>query len=370
MNHKLLTKITGLLGISICAAQAQFTAGDLVVLRDGTGSSALSSAGTAIFLDQYTTSPGGFVSTTTIPSTGLSALVDSGTATSEGQLSLSSDGRYLVVAGYNTNAGTTGVSGSSDATLRRGIATVDYNGNYSLVATTSTAFSGNNIRSGTTDGNGNFWAVGANSGIAYMGTGPTNIVSTTSLNNRVIQNVGGNLYFSTASGTARGVYKITGNPTSGSSTAVQLINASTLGTANTSDFAFNSSMTVAYVADTDAYTSATGLGGIEKWTSTDGITWSFQYSLKSAGGSGANALVVDFSGANPIIYATSGDGTTLFDVTDTGSSATDTTLDTAANNEAFRGLEYAPVPEPSVLALCGLGIGFPALRWLRRSRKA
>ncbi len=39
----------------ITSAQAQFTAGNLVVLQEGDGSAALSSAGTPIFLDQYTT---------------------------------------------------------------------------------------------------------------------------------------------------------------------------------------------------------------------------------------------------------------------------------------------------------------------------
>ena len=52
----------------ITTAQAQFTAGDLVVLQEGDGSAALSSAGTPIFLDQFTTG-GAFVNSLAIPST-------------------------------------------------------------------------------------------------------------------------------------------------------------------------------------------------------------------------------------------------------------------------------------------------------------
>ena len=52
-----LTATVALLSLA-AVAQAQFTAGDLVVLQDGDGSAALSSAGTAIFLDQYTTAAG------------------------------------------------------------------------------------------------------------------------------------------------------------------------------------------------------------------------------------------------------------------------------------------------------------------------
>lgn len=368
MKHHSKKIITGsaLLLTGICA-HAQFTAGDLVVLQDGTGSSTLTSAGTAIFLDEFNTS-GGAVTSVAIPSTGANALVNSGTATSEGLISLSADGQSIVVAGYNTIAGTASVASSSTTTVPRAVATVNFNGNYTLQSTT-TAFSGNNIRSGTTDGSGNFWAAGANSGIFYMGSGTPTAVSTNSANNRLVSDIGGNLFFSTGSGTARGIYEIPGTPTSGLVTPVNIINSSTLGSASPYGFAFNSSMTIAYVADSDAYTTSTGFGGVEKWA-FNGTSWAFQYSLPTVG-SGAEGLAVDFSGTDPIIYATSGDGKDLFDITDTGSGATANLLDAAGSNEAFRGLTFAPVavPEPSVLAL--LAAGSPAASWLlRRDRKA
>lgn len=366
MKKKIIIVMAALNLVSLPGAQAQFTAGNLVVLRVGNGSGALTSAGTPIFLDQYTTI-GGLVNSLAIPSSGTSTLVNSGSATSEGGLTLSANNQYLVFAGYNAPAGTPSIASTTSAANPRGVATVDAFGNYTLAATSSSFFSANNIRSAGADGNGNFWAAGANSGAVYMGTGTPGAVSTTSANNRVIQDIGGNLYFSTGSGSTRGIYKITGEPTSGANTAVSLINNGA--SASPYGFAFNPGITIAYVADSTAYTSSSGIGGIEKWA-FNGSAWIFQYSL-SLGTDGAQGLAVDFSQANPIIYATSSSGLHFFDVVDTGPSATGTLLATASANEAFRGLAFSPVaiPEPSVIVFAGLSLlGLIVLR--PRSRKS
>src|SRR6476661_1873653 len=158
MKTRKTLSVAALMAAAITGAQAQFTTGNLVVLQEGVtgGGTALTSAGTAIYLDQFTT--GGVLvgSPLAIPSTGSSALVNSGSATSEGALNRSADGQYLVFAGYNAPAGTAGVAGTTSAAVPRGVATVDALGNYTLAATSSTAFSANNIRSGTSDGSGNF----------------------------------------------------------------------------------------------------------------------------------------------------------------------------------------------------------------------
>jgi len=334
---------------ALTSAHAQFTAGNLVVLREGTGSAALTSAGTAVFLDQYTTA-GTFVNNVLIPTTGSSALVNSGTAASEGALTRSADGQYLVVAGYNVAAGTTGVASGA---APRALGTVDASGHYSLAATTTSFFSANNIRSGTTDGNGNFWAAGANSGAVYMGTGTAAAASTTSANNRVIQDIGGNLYFSTGSGT-RGIYSIAGTPTTAGNVATLMF--ATGGSSSPYDFAFNTGLTLAYVADSGT--------GIQRYD-FNGTSWALTYTLDS--GTGVDGLAVDFSGANPVIYATTTTGTSLIGITDTGVGSTATTLATAAANTAFRGLDFAPqaVPEPTSLSLAALA-GVAALVSLRR----
>jgi hypothetical protein len=62
---------------AVTVVHAQFTAGNLVVLQEGNDLAALTSAGTPIFLDQFTTG-GTFMNFTAIPSTGSSALVNGG----------------------------------------------------------------------------------------------------------------------------------------------------------------------------------------------------------------------------------------------------------------------------------------------------
>ena len=350
----------------ITSAQAQFTAGNLVVLRDGDGTAPLSNAGTVLFLDQYTTS-GTFVNSLAIPSTGSSALVNSGTATSEGALNLSGNGQYLVVAGYNAAAGTASIASTTAAAAPRGVATVNASGNYTLAATSSSFFSANNIRSAASDGAGNFWAAGANTGVAYMGNnGAATAVSASPLTNlRVVQTIGNNLFYSSGSGSSRGIYEVAGNPTSGSSTAIGLITNGA--SASPYDFAFNANLTLAYVADSDAYTTSSGVGGVEKWE-YNGSAWVFDYSI-SMGTNGATGLAVDFSQANPIVYATSANGQSLFDITDTGATASGTLLATAAANEVIRGLDFSPinVPEPATVALAGIGL---AALWSFRRRKS
>jgi len=340
---------------SVAIGRAQsFDPGDLAVLRVGNGSASLTSAGTAIFVDQYTT-VGSFVSSLAIPSTGSGVLVNSGSASSEGQLTLSANGQYLVFAGYNVAAGTAGVAGASSSSVPRGIATLDANGNYSLIATTATYYSGNNIRGGTSDGNGNYWGAGAAStgGTVYLGTGtPAQIASSNSL---VIQDNSGNLFYSTAKG-ATGIYEIAGTPTSGTATPTLV-----LANAAPSDFAFNTSMTIAYVANTS--------GGIQRYDFSGG-SWTLSYTLDS--GTGMNGLAVDFSGTDPLIYATTESGKKLIEITDTGSGATANTLATVdGSTEAFRGVDFTPqlVPEPSACALMLMGLaGLWDLH--RRNRKS
>src|SRR5437762_199335 len=95
----LIAKNSKLLGVALCvattlcanhASAAAFILGDLVVVRVGDGTAALSSAATATFLDEYT--PGGVLVQTIPLPTALSGLNQpftlSGSATSEGFLAL------------------------------------------------------------------------------------------------------------------------------------------------------------------------------------------------------------------------------------------------------------------------------------------
>ena len=105
------------------------------MVRVGDGSSALSSGATAVFLDEYTPS-GTLVQSIALPTSAVGAnrrLTVSGTATSEGALALSADGRYLSLAGFDADPGTAAVAGTPTAATNRVVARVDGNGRRRLV---------------------------------------------------------------------------------------------------------------------------------------------------------------------------------------------------------------------------------------------
>jgi hypothetical protein len=320
-------------------ASVQFAAGNLAVLRVGDGSEALSSHGNSVFLDQFTTD-GALVSSIPIPNNATNALIISGVAASEGALTLTPDGRMLVLAGYQiplTNAAGLG-SSLADADARvvpRGLGVVDMSGTFALAALTTNQYSQNNIRSAASDGAGNYWGAGANSGTCYLGGGAPATIQDGVKNTAVIQDIGGDLFFSTSK-TAPGIWQIHGTPTQASGAALIL---SEQPGSDPFAFAFNPSFTTAYVAD-DALT---GAGGVQRWDFMGGA-WSFTYAFMGLTNAGARGLAVDFTGANPVLYATSGQATNnqLVALTDTGPASAVTALATAGVNQSFRGLALAP----------------------------
>lgn len=323
------------------ALNAQFTVGNLVVLEVGDGVTALSSAANPMALTEYTTG-GVAVQTISIPSTGPGQHTMSGTATSEGLISLSGDLTRIIIPGYAAPAGTAGIASTSGATVNRAIASVDALENYTQNVLSSTFFSGNNIRSATSNGSNTFWATGANTGYCYFGLGTPAVVSTTSTNNRAASIIAGNTFFSTGSGT-RGIYQINGTPTSGPQTAINIL--PTGATSSPFQFAANLANGVAYVAD-DRNTASGG--GIQKWVFAG--TWTLAYTFDCGSGFGARGLVADFSGPNPVLYATTADGTAnrLIRFTDLGAPSPFTLLATAPANKLFRGLVFAPIVPPTI----------------------
>src|SRR6478672_3541108 len=88
-------------------ASGGFTLGNLVVYRVGDGIASLGSAATAVFLDEYTTA-GALVQSIPMPTAvngTQKRLTASGSATTEGFLTLSADGRYVVLTGYDAALG-------------------------------------------------------------------------------------------------------------------------------------------------------------------------------------------------------------------------------------------------------------------------
>lgn len=326
------------IALVICGATAQspFTQGNLAVLRVGDGSAALSSASTAIFIDEFTPA-GTLVQSVAIPTNGDNVLTNSGTATSEGQLTLSPNGLYLTLAGYNTAPGTASINGTSAAAVNRKLLRVDNGVNYTPILS-STAYNTNNIRGGVTTGD-DYWASGTSgtagaNGVQYFGNGTPAQVSSTVTNIRVINIFSNQLYFSTGSGTI-GLWKVgTGTPTTTGQTSTNIIATGT--GSSPYAFAFNASSNICYIADD----RASGPGGVQKWTESAGI-WTLAYTLSVGSSAGARGLTVDWSGINPVIYATT-TGNKLVTITDTGSGATFIELATAGTNTAYRGVAFAP----------------------------
>lgn len=365
MRTGFLLAVAAVLG-AVNVGSAQFTAGSLTVLRTGDGTAALSNASTAVFLDQY--NPTGSQTTPTftvaLPTSGAAVLTNSGSATSEGQITRSADGSRIIVAGYGVGAGTTGVATTTSADVPRVVNAVTAGGTVTRIGATGTNFSGSNIRSAASLNGTTAYAVGGNSGTVLLPDNTT--VSTTATNQRVANIFNGTLYTSTQAGTARGIYQVgTGLPTAGGTASTAVID--TGGTSQPNAFAFNPAGTVAYIADDR--TVANG-GGIQKWTGS-GTTWTLAGTFNSLSGtSGARGLAVDFSGTNPVLYATTTDNR-LVSLTDAGNfAAAADILATAGTNQAFRSVVFSPVPEPATVGLVAAAVlgGGALLRRYRQPR--
>ena len=285
-----------------CAYPSGFGQGNLVVYRIGDGAAALSSSSQRAFFDEFNTTSTGQTATATfnVPYiTAGSRLVNSGTATSEGQISRSPDGTSVVFAGYDAAVGITSITGTSSATNARVVGKLNISGTASIVAS-GVFFNTNNVRSAATDGT-NYWAGGTSgnggqNGVIYMGPGTDAQVSNTPVSNvRTVRVDNGQLYFSTGSGTV-GIYAVgTGLPITSGQTQTLVVPFAT--STDGYDFEFNDNMTICYVADS----RTNGSGGVQKYT-YNGTAWSLAYTASVGASAGATSLFIDwYSEANPIV---------------------------------------------------------------------
>jgi hypothetical protein len=187
-----------------------FTSGNLVVFRAGDGSAALSSASTAAFVDEYTTS-GTLVQSIALPTTaagGNQAMTCAGTSTSEGFITRSTDGGYISCCGYNAAPGVAAIAGTASATYNRVVGRVGLNGNIDTTTALSDAYSTGNPRSAVSTYGSSFWLTGSTGGSRYATLGATTSVQLNSAaptNLRVGNIFNGQFYVSAASGTFLGV---------------------------------------------------------------------------------------------------------------------------------------------------------------------
>lgn len=376
MSHGHLSRLAGLaaaLGVTTAAltlaapagaATPPFTPGNLVVYRVGTGTDALTSSATPVLLDEFTRT-GTLVRSIQLPTAASGsqrALTASGTATSEGLLSRSTDRRYLVLTGYNASPGTASVASTSATVANRVVGRVADDGTVDTsTALSDAALDGNNVRSAASIDGRSFWVTGAAGSVRYatLGASASTQLSTTVTNLRQTSIFANQLYVSTSSGTAVRVGTVgSGTPMTSGQTISNLPGFPTTG----SPYAFrfldvdgNGAIDTLYVADDSA-------GQIQKYVLSGG-TWVAMGAIAVPLVRGLTATV---AAGVVSLYATN--GSSLFGATDAsglggalGGAAV--TLATAPANEAFRGVAFAPdalppppaVPEAPWAALLPMG---------------
>lgn len=286
------------------------TAGD-----GGADSGPLSNAAAPVFLDERRSSDGMLLRTLALPTTpsGSNApLTMSGTATTEGALSRSGDGKYVVLAGYAAAPGTATVASTTSMSTNRVVGRVDANGAVDTSTRLDSAYNTAAIRAATSGDGTSFWTSGAagsqTSGgawyVAHGQTGGTQIF-TGQTNMRVVGVFASQLYGSTQAGATLRLFTIgSGLPTTAGQTATELPGVTN--TASPHGFVLLdlsnqvSGLDTAYVANDSSVANG---GGVEKWTS-NGSTWTLVATFKDGLTNGAIHVAADVVGANVVVVAT------------------------------------------------------------------
>ena len=366
------------LTITAAATAAPFTAGNITVYRIGTGTGSLVNTGNEVFIDEYTPA-GTLVQSIAMPTTatGLQKpLIASGIASSEGLLTRSADGQFLVLTGYgSTIPSASSLSGTASATVNRVIGRVDSLGNIDTSTALTDWTSGNNPRSATSDDGTKFWVGGGTGGVRHVtalgATTSTQINTGTGAlaNIRQVGIFGGQLYYSSASGSGGNTIFLgsigSGLPTTaGQNSAVVLTNAQAPG-----PYGYFLADLDAGVAGVDTlYVADDTAGALTKFALVSG-TWTAKGTI-GVDADDYRGLTGTVSGSNVTLFATrkggsgsTGGGEIVSLVDSSGYNAaftgTPTLLATAAANTAFRGIALAPVsaaPPAGTVSITGASI--------------
>ncbi len=345
----------------------------LCVCQVGDGGPALSNAAHPVMLRTYSLNT--FVAGPSIPlpilpaGSGNRALTMSGTATSEGYLSRSDDGRYVVLAGYNAAVGTPNVSGTNSAGVNRVVGLVDADGNVDTT-TAIDAYNTGNIRSAVTVDGEAFWTGGTGSpastgGVRYVpgGSSMSTQLSALVTNTRVVgisEMLTGSpqLFVSTMSGAFRGVNTVgQGLPTTGGQ-PVQLLpgfDPNPASPQSVYDYVFTNAHTL-YVADDRSVANG---GGLQKWMNVGGV-WTLQYTLNNGlNVNGLRGLTVLYDQqGEATFFATTAEGppNRLVHVRDFGPGSPFLNVAMAQPNTVFRGVAIGPMEAPAEPVPSGAGL--------------
>jgi len=274
-------------------------------------------------------------------------LTSSGTATSDGELTRSVDGHFLVIPGYDAAPGTTGVASFSGS---RVVGRVSADG----VVDTTTALTDlgtNNHRSATSVDGTAFWVGSAATGVRYATFGSTTStqLSTTVTNVRQVAIFGGQLYVSDGSGSTSRLGTVgTGLPTGSGNTIATLPGyPATV----VSPYGFFFADLSAGVAGVDTLYVADDSIGITKYSLVSG-TWTSNGVAGAAADAYRGLTGTVVSGA-VTLYAVglggsgAAGGGKLVTLTDASGynaafAGTPTVLANAGNQTAFRGVALTP----------------------------
>ena len=362
--------VTGSVSVVVnSVGTSPITPGNLVIFRAGSGTGALSSTGgNEVFLDEYTAA-GLLVQSIAIPASGSGTkLITAGAAAAEGALSISPDGRWIGFAGYNTNLGTAiSLPGSTAIQVPRVAGILDTTaGTCSLTPLGANYSAGGPRTVASKDGN-KFWVAGSNTGILYGtvdgSSGPQVVTASAGSNLRVLGIFDNNLYAASASGTLPTVGLLDGNPLVNGLPTTNLFIPNIPrqgGSPATSRYGFVfldvnplvSGVDTLYVAD-DSGTA----GGIWKYTKDVGGAWNGAGSITATSGL-LRGITGKTSGTDVKLFMT-GTANKLLTFTDTnaatstlsGASNLLTTIATAGNNQAFRGVVLVGAPAPVAVAV-------------------
>ncbi|HEY1687296.1 MAG TPA: hypothetical protein VGF95_00360 [Solirubrobacteraceae bacterium] len=348
----LLASLAALGARAAAAGATSLTPGDVVVYRVGNGGS-LSGSATPVFLDEYNAS-GTLVESVALPTSTEGSnkpLLASGTASSEGELSLSTDGKYVVLTGYDTTVGHAEVAETSSSSVPRTVGRVSASGEVNTTTALTNFSTENNARSVASTNGSEFWVGGAGGGALYatLGASTGTPLSSSVTNVRVVSIFDGQLYTSAdptkkTSGNVKIATIGSGLPTTGGQSFTNL-SFSPTAPAEAYAYAFvtlgsGPGPDTLYVAEFEhnamvKYGLASG-----KWVEEGSVSVPDVTGLIANDSKGTVTLFATDSGAN-------GNEGALYKITDTSGlggtlSGTPDKIAVAASGEAFRGVAYAP----------------------------
>lgn len=336
-------------------------AGTFMVVRVGAvGGGALSSSSAAAFVEERRWSNGSVAQTIAMPTAAAApqrAFTLRGTGTTEGSLSRTGDGAFVVLAGYDAPPGTASVDETPSATTARVVARVSKAGAVDTSTALASAFDAVSPRAAASADGLAFWVsgasgVGATGGIYYAPLGMDGVqIFDTPGNLRVVHVFGGQLYATTQSGGANTLRMFsvgTGMPTTAGQTGTQLpgIPDSTPtphGFAMLDLDAAVAGVDTLYVADTRALTAG---GGIQKWKLNAAGTWALAATFKT----GLTAAPINVTAKQlaattaAVVCVTTDNPSKIVRFLDDGvaTNPTGTTVGTAGANTQFRGVAITP----------------------------